>query len=159
MLKLGQFHVIKKLSDVYAPTLTGGDVLRWNSATLRFETFNVTTALDGKVNNTGNEGINGIKTFNSSPLMPTPTTSMQGANKGYVDSVDGTAVHKTGNETIEGVKTFQSSPIVPAPTTDLQAATKKYVDDTKATVDTALLNKADLVGGKIPTSQLPSYVG
>jgi len=120
---------LSKLSDVYTTTMADGEVLRWNTTTLRFEAFNVNTALDGKVNNTGNEGINGIKTFNSSPLMPTPTTSMQGANKGYVDSVDGTAVHKTGNETIEGVKTFQSSPIIPTPDADMEAATKKYVDD------------------------------
>ena len=39
----------QKLSDVYAPTLTGGDVLRWNSTTLRFETFNITSALSNKV--------------------------------------------------------------------------------------------------------------
>lgn len=38
----------QKLSDVYAPTMTGGDVLRWNSTTLRFETFNITNALAGK---------------------------------------------------------------------------------------------------------------
>lgn len=43
----------QKLSDVYAPTLTGGDILRWNSATLRFETFNVTTALAGKADLVG----------------------------------------------------------------------------------------------------------
>lgn len=39
----------QKLSDVYAPTLTGGDVLRWNNTTLRFEAFNITTALGSKV--------------------------------------------------------------------------------------------------------------
>jgi len=43
----------QKLSDVFAPTLTGGDVLRWNSTTLRFETFNVTAALAGKADLVG----------------------------------------------------------------------------------------------------------
>lgn len=43
----------QKLSDVYAPALTGGDILRWNSATLRFETFNITTALAGKADLVG----------------------------------------------------------------------------------------------------------
>ena len=43
----------QKLSDVYAPTLTGGDILRWNSTTLRFETFNITTALAGKADLVG----------------------------------------------------------------------------------------------------------
>lgn len=35
----------------------------------------------------GNQGIDGIKTFTSSPIVPTPTTDEQVANKGYVDSV------------------------------------------------------------------------
>ena len=39
----------QKLSDVYAPTLTGGDVLIWNNTTLRFEVFNITSALSNKV--------------------------------------------------------------------------------------------------------------
>lgn len=39
----------QKLSDVYAPTITGGDILKWNSTTLRFETFNITSALSNKV--------------------------------------------------------------------------------------------------------------
>ena len=38
----------QKLSDVYAPTLTGGDILRWNSTTLRFEVYNINTALSSK---------------------------------------------------------------------------------------------------------------
>lgn len=67
-------------------------------------------------------------------------------------------VSKTATETIGGTKTFSVSPIIPTPDADMEAATKKYVDDAKATVDAALLNKADLVGGKIPTSQLPAYV-
>lgn len=38
-----------------------------------------------KVNNTGNETISGVKTFNSSPIVPTPTTDMQSSTKKYVD--------------------------------------------------------------------------
>ena len=75
----------QKLSDVYAPTMTNGDVLRWNSATLRFETFNVTASLDTKVTKTGNETIADIKTFTSSPIVPTPTADMQVSTKKYVD--------------------------------------------------------------------------
>ena len=46
-------------------------------------------ALDGaKVNNTGNETIAGIKTFSSSPIVPTPTTDMQASTKKYVDDGD-----------------------------------------------------------------------
>lgn len=53
-------------------------------------------ALDAKaadtavVHNTGTETIAGIKTFSSSPVVPTPTTSGQAANKGYVDTFGST---------------------------------------------------------------------
>ena len=36
---------------------------------------------------TGNESVGGIKTFSSSPLVPTPTAAAQAASKGYVDGV------------------------------------------------------------------------
>jgi len=41
------------------------------------------------VHNTGAETIAGAKTFSSSPLVPTPTTGTQAANKTYVDTVVG----------------------------------------------------------------------
>lgn len=34
----------------------------------------------------GNQTIAGVKTFSSSPIVPTPTTGTQGANKNYVDT-------------------------------------------------------------------------
>ena len=70
------------------------------------------TALDGKaassdtVNLTGAQTVAGVKTFSSSPVVPTPTTNTQAANKAYVDSVAGggsgfalSAVTVTGNHT------------------------------------------------------------
>ncbi len=39
------------------------------------------------VHNTGTETIAGVKTFSSSPTVPTPTLGSQAANKTYVDSV------------------------------------------------------------------------
>ena len=42
------------------------------------------------------------------------------------------------------------------PTDDAHAVNKKYVDDSIAGID--LSTKADLVGGKVPAEQLPSYV-
>lgn len=39
------------------------------------------------VHNTGAETVAGVKTFSSSPVVPTPTTGTQAANKTYVDSV------------------------------------------------------------------------
>lgn len=38
------------------------------------------------VHKTGDETIAGVKTFSSSPIVPTPTTGTQAANKDYVDS-------------------------------------------------------------------------
>lgn len=95
----------------------------------------IDTVLAGKVNLIGNETIQGVKTFASSPVVPTPTTNMQSATKLYVDSADGalttavgTKVTKTGDETIAGIKIFSSSPIVPTPTTPTQVANKSYAD-------------------------------
>ena len=41
--------------------------------------------LDASVKTTGNQTIAGIKTFSSSPIVPTPTTDMQASTKLYVD--------------------------------------------------------------------------
>ncbi len=46
---------------------------------------NITIADSTKVALTGNETIAGIKTFSSSPIVPTPTTNTQATNKQYVD--------------------------------------------------------------------------
>ena len=42
--------------------------------------------LVGYVATTGNQTIDGVKTFTSSPIVPTPTTETQAVNKDYVDS-------------------------------------------------------------------------
>ncbi len=99
---------------------------------------------------TGDEIIEGNKTFTSFPITPSsaPTTNYQVANKKYVDDGLDTKVSLTGNESIADVKTFTSFPVSPssAPTTDYQVANKKYVDDslqihigTTAPVDTTKL--------------------
>lgn len=41
------------------------------------------------VHNTGAENVAGVKTFTSSPIVPTPTTDFQAATKAYADSVGG----------------------------------------------------------------------
>lgn len=42
------------------------------------------------VHNTGNETVAGVKTFSASPVVPTPSSGTQAANKSYVDGVAGT---------------------------------------------------------------------
>lgn len=46
----------------------------------------VKTYADKKVSLTGNETIEDVKTFSSSPIVPTPTSDTDAANKAYVDS-------------------------------------------------------------------------
>jgi hypothetical protein len=83
---------------------------------------------------TGNQSIAGVKTFTSSPIIPTPTTNMQATTKQYVDQADAlkaddnAVVKLTGDQTVNGVKTFATSPLIPTPTSSLQASTKGYVD-------------------------------
>ena len=45
----------------------------------------LTTVLNGYVALTGNQTIAGVKTFSSSPIVPTPTTGTQAVNKTYVE--------------------------------------------------------------------------
>lgn len=58
--------------------------------------------LVGYVATTGNQTIAGVKTFSSSPIVPTPTTGTQAANKAYVDAnageiiTAGTGLQKSG---------------------------------------------------------------
>lgn len=76
----------------------------------------------GVVNLTGNQTINGVKTFSAPPISATnPTANNQVANKAYVDTVGNTAVKLTGNQTIAGTKTFSSPVVVPNATANTHA--------------------------------------
>jgi hypothetical protein len=47
-----------------------------------------TTTFDAEtVKLTGNQTVDGVKTFSSSPVVPTPTTDMQASTKKYVDDI------------------------------------------------------------------------
>lgn len=66
------------------------------------------------VNLSGNQTINGVKTFSAPPVSATnPTANNQVANKLYVDTVGNTAVKLTGNQTIQGTKTFNNNIVSP----------------------------------------------
>lgn len=56
-------------------------------------------AAAGAVMDTGDETIAGVKTFSSSPVVPTPTTDMQAATKKYVDDNAGGAVDSVNTQT------------------------------------------------------------
>ena len=71
---------------------TGSLLVTDTDATLAFPTdanvptqLAVKTYVDTKASLTGNETIAGIKTFSSSPVVPTPITALQASTKGYVD--------------------------------------------------------------------------
>ena len=66
---------------------------------------------------TGNQTIDGVKTFSSSPIVPTPITGTQAVNKDYVDTGAGvafvandtrvkTALNATGNAPIYACRTW-----------------------------------------------------
>lgn len=76
----------------------------------QLNTFNSTVVFK-----TGNQTIDNVKTFTSSPIVPNPTTALQAANKAYVDQlaqgvqlkVDVDAV-STGNITLSGSQTVDT---------------------------------------------------
>jgi len=75
---------------------TWGDVLNeYLSVSLNADGTLKSSAVAGKadnssvVHNTGNETIAGVKTFNSSPVVPDPTNDTDAANKRYVDANSG----------------------------------------------------------------------
>lgn len=63
-------------------------LFRYTVATKIMEAVSKGVVLDDStvVHKTGNETIAGVKTFSSSPIVPTPTTDMQVATKQYVDT-------------------------------------------------------------------------
>lgn len=64
-------------------------------------------AIGGKgafVNLTDNQTVGGVKTFSSSPIVPTPTTDTQAANKAYVDAAAPNITGGTGI-TVSGTTT------------------------------------------------------
>ena len=72
------------------------------------------------VHDAGNESVDGVKTFTSSPIVPTPTTPTQAANKSYVDSTasagtpDADAITKGKLQLTGDLGGTAASPTVPA---------------------------------------------
>lgn len=110
---------------VATPTDTGHATnlafIRSVSGYLQNQLDNITVS--NAVNLTSDQLITGVKTFVSSPIVPTPSTPLGAVNKAYVDSLqlEGYVTATGKNETIFGIKTFNSSPIVPTATQNTQA--------------------------------------
>ncbi|HSE29691.1 MAG TPA: hypothetical protein VLA77_03865 [Candidatus Saccharimonadales bacterium] len=75
------------------------------------------------VHNTGSETVAGVKTFSSSPIVPTPTTATQAANKDYVDNVASSGAPDATTSTnglvrlagdLGGVGTTAAAPLISA---------------------------------------------
>ena len=84
---------IKTFSSIISGNISGNSATATKLATARtingvsFDgSANITVSDSIAVKLTGNETIGGIKTFTSSPIVPTPSTDFQVANKQYVDS-------------------------------------------------------------------------
>lgn len=138
------------------------------------------------VHTTGNESVGGIKTFVASPIVPTPSSNTQAANKAYVDGKAGAPDATTSSKGIVqlagDLAGTATNPTVPGlagkvntTTTVNGHALSANVTVTKSDVglgnvdntsdankpistatQTALNAKADLVGGVLPTSQIPA---
>jgi len=112
----------------------------------------------------GDQTIAGVKTFSSSPKVPTAvkgtnstvaasTAFVQAALADYADSAE--VVKLTGNQSVSGTKTFNSSPLVPTPNADddsKKAANTEWITNLLE-ADTATLNT--IASGQIPSSVNP----
>src|SRR5664279_407899 len=61
------------------------------------------------IHNSTDETIAGIKTFSSSPIVPTPTTASQATNKTYVDSAVSTGAPVTSVASKTGAVTLTAA--------------------------------------------------
>lgn len=91
-----------KITGLATPTLNG------DAATKGYVDSRDSTLDATYVKLSGAQTVAGVKTFSSSPVVPTPTTNMQASTKKYVDDGLAGCVKTTGNQTIAGTKTFSS---------------------------------------------------
>jgi hypothetical protein len=118
-------------------------------------------AAAGAVMDTGNETVAGIKTFSSSPVVPTPATDFQAATKKYVDDNAGGIVawgditgdpadqtdlqealnDKLNQSDIIDEDDFSSDSSIKVPT---QQSVKAYVDGVTSPIQTEIDSKAPL---------------
>lgn len=73
---------------------------------------NAKNVYDNLVDNQSDETINGIKTFTSSPIVPTPTTDFQAATKKYADDL-AIAGSPDASSTTKGISKLTLDPVSP----------------------------------------------
>lgn len=119
---------------------------------------------------TGNQTINGTKTFVTAPVLPSkstaagnnPTTPATEAQV-FLKANDADVVKLTGNQTVGGIKTFSASPVVPDAVNANQAASKGQMDTADTALQTQITNLQNIVatGTKVPNpidcSTNPNY--
>lgn len=108
------FRIYNSLTDNNTGNLLS-DTSNWKKVMDSDDTY----AFDDEVvHSTGNESISGIKTFSSSPIVPTLATndnSGKAINSQFFQNASSAFVHKQGSESISGQKQFMTSPTVPTP--------------------------------------------
>lgn len=120
------------------PTLMGWDGTKTYG--VRVDTARYAESVKDGVYTTGNQTIAGVKTFNSSPIVPTPTTETQATNKKYVDdSISSVSVGKV-LQVIQTVKTdlFLTSSTSFVDITGLSASITPKSTSSKILVDVAI---------------------
>ena len=84
--------VLTGLSTVTGTAISAADTILSALGKLQAQITNLASAITTKadngdvVHNSGDETIAGVKTFTSSPIVPTPTNATDAANKEYVDN-------------------------------------------------------------------------
>lgn len=113
------------------------------------------------VKTSGNQTVDGTKTFTTSPPVPSKSTAA-GANPTVIATEaqvalkanDADVVKVTGNQSIAGTKSFTVIPALPAtnPTTANQATRKAYVDAQDTALQQQITNLESIVsdGTKVP---------
>lgn len=106
----------KLLTDYsYSPTSPASeDAIREEIDGSIQEVYDAAAKPEDTVNLVGDQTVSGVKTFSSSPVVPTPTTNMQASTKKYVD--DGLLSNKNGDHlgTWQGRSPVESDPGIQA---------------------------------------------
>jgi hypothetical protein len=118
------------------------------------------------VHNTGNELISGTKTFSASPVIPSPASGSQAANKTYVDSVVGAGAPDANPTTkgivqlagdLGGAGSTASAPII----TDGVITTSKLGANavTTAKIASGAVTTAEIADGTITNTDISASAG